>query len=162
MIAQFRSVVLFVQDIAAARHFYEELLGQKVEADFGANVGYVGGLALWDVKTACENVFQRAPEGEARLGRENLEVYFEFDDLDTAHEFLLAQGVKIVHPIMEQPWAQRVLRVYDPDGHVVELGEPMAAMVRRLAAAGLSNEAINERTMMPIRFIEGVLAGAVV
>ncbi|MBN1679538.1 MAG: VOC family protein [Anaerolineae bacterium] len=159
MNAQFRSAVLFVKDITASRRFYEQLLGQQVEMDFGVNVGYVGGLALWDVQAAFEVVFHRAPEGDARLGRENLEIYFEIEDLDAALQSLMAEEVNLVHPIVEQPWAQRVLRAYDPDGHIIELAEPMETVIHRLAASGLSKEAIHERTYMPIPFIEQTLAG---
>ncbi len=162
MNAQFRSVVLFVKDMAASRRFYEQLLGQKVDLDFGVNVGYVGGLALWDIRAVSDVVFHHAPEGETRLGRDNLEVYFEIDDLEAAQKFFQAEGVALVHPLAEQPWGQRTLRVYDPDGHIVELGEPMQVTVRRLAASGLSKEAIQQRTGMPMPFVEQTLAGAAV
>ncbi|RPJ01413.1 MAG: glyoxalase [Chloroflexi bacterium] len=159
MSAQFRSAVLFVRDMAASRHFYEHLLCQKVDMNFGVNVGYVGGLSLWDVQAAAEVVFHRAPDGGTALGRDNLEIYFETEDLEAMLQLLTTAGVKLVHPIVEHPWAQRALRAYDPDGHIVELGEPMQATVRRLAAGGLSKEEIQGRTYMPLPAIEQMLAG---
>ncbi|MCL5275069.1 MAG: VOC family protein [Chloroflexi bacterium] len=159
MNAQFRSSVLFVKDMTVSRHFYEQLLGQQVDMDFGFFVGYVGGLALWDVQAVFEVIFHHAPEGDARFGRDNLEIYFEIEDLDAALRSLMAEGVNLVHPIVEQPWAQRVLRAYDPDGHIIELAEPMQIVVHRLTASGLSKEAIHERTAMPIAFIEQTLTG---
>jgi uncharacterized glyoxalase superfamily protein PhnB len=33
--------------------------------------------------------------------------------------------VDLIHPIVEQAWGQRVFRFYDPDGHAVEVGEPL-------------------------------------
>lgn len=159
MQATFRSVVLFVGDMAASRRFYEGLLGLEVDMDFGVNVGYTCGLALWQVRAAHEAIHGHAPEDDTPLGRGNLEVYFEVDDLDAARRAVEAAGVPVVHPIVEQPWAQRVLRLYDPDGHIVELGEPMPAVVRRLAAEGLDAEGIRGRTFMPIEVIEHLLAG---
>jgi hypothetical protein len=50
-----------------------------------------------------------------------------------------------------------VLRAYDPDGHIVELAEPMPTVVRRLAAGGLSAEAIRERTGVPLSYVEQTL-----
>lgn len=156
MKAQFRSSVLFVKDMAASRHFYEQLLGQEVEMDLGVNVGYVGGLALWELQMAYHMVFQRPPEGD--LKRDCLEVYLEVDDLDAALQELTAAGIKFVHPIIEQPWAQRALRAYDPDGFVVEIGEPMPLVLRRLSASGMSAEAIAARTYMPLPVVESMLA----
>lgn len=160
MNARYCSAVLFVKEMAASRRFYEELLGQQVDMDFGVNVGYVGGLSLWEQAAALDVMFHRQPEGDARLGRENLEVYFEIEDLDAALHVFTAEGVSLVHPIIEQPWGQRALRVYDPDGHIVEVSEPMPVVVRRFAAGGLSADAISVRTGMPLPVIEQILAGA--
>jgi hypothetical protein len=64
--------------------------------------------------------------------------------------------VAVVHPLREQPWGQRVLRVYDPDGHIVEVGEPMPAVIMRFLAEGLSPEAIAQRTAMPLDIVQQV------
>ena len=162
MNARYCSAVLFVKDMAASRHFYEQLLGQQVDMDFGANVGYVGGLSLWEESSALDVMFHRKPEGEARLGRENLETYFEIEDLDAMLQALTADGVALVHPIIEQPWGQRALRAYDPDGHIVEVAEPMIVVLRRFVASGMDVEAIHARTWMPIPAIEQMLAGTAV
>jgi catechol 2,3-dioxygenase-like lactoylglutathione lyase family enzyme len=47
MTLTYQSSVLFVQDIAASRRFYQELLGQAVEMDFGSSVDFYGGFTLW-------------------------------------------------------------------------------------------------------------------
>lgn len=156
MKTQFRSAVLFVKDMAASRHFYEDLLGQEVEMDLGLNVGYVGGVGLWEASFAYKMVFQRELAGE--LGRDSLELYFEIDDLDAMQEALLTADIKFAHPIIEQPWAQRALRAYDPDGFVVEIAEPMPVVLRRLSASGLNAEAIAARTFMPLPVVEQMLS----
>lgn len=148
MNVQFRSAVLLVDDIAAARRFYEGLLGQTVLIDHGPNVGFAGGFALWQAEHAAATVgagWEPAAGGRCGHG----ELYFECDDLDAAWAALVAAGAPMAHPIREQPWGQRVLRVYDPDGHLVELGEPMEVVVRRFLAAGLTVEAVATRTAMP-------------
>ncbi|WP_195570752.1 hypothetical protein [Paenibacillus sp. 1001270B_150601_E10] len=43
---QYFSSVLFVEDITASWIFYEELLNQQVEIDYGVNIGYVGELSV--------------------------------------------------------------------------------------------------------------------
>jgi catechol 2,3-dioxygenase-like lactoylglutathione lyase family enzyme len=156
MTIQFQSSVLFVRDIQASRRFYEELLGQEVEMDFGANVGYKGGFAIWQVDSAFEMIFERPADAEARLGRDNLELYFESPDLDIVWTRLSSQGVEVVHPLRQQPWGQRVIRVLDPDGHVVEIGEPMSIVIARLLAQGMKAEAVAERTLMPLEFVQQV------
>lgn len=138
MSIRYCSAVLFVKDIPASRRFYEDLLGQQVEMDFGANVGYVGGFAIWEIGSASTMIFHRDPESTERLGRGNLELYFETEDLDGVAERLSAAGVSTVHPIYEQPWGQRALRISDPDGHIIEVGEPMTVSIKRFAERGMT------------------------
>jgi catechol 2,3-dioxygenase-like lactoylglutathione lyase family enzyme len=154
---QFQASVIFVKDIKTSRAFYEGLLGQKVLMDHGPNVGFEGGFAIWEVSHAFEMVYRRAPESGGPLGRENLELYFEAADLDAIWQQLSGAGVKAVHPVREQPWGQRVFRVQDPDGHVVEIGEPMPVVIMRYSEQGMDQATIAERTSMPLEVVEMIM-----
>jgi len=70
---------------------------------------------------------------------------------------LQAAGVNVIQPLYEQPWGQRKLRITDPDGHIVDVGEPMPLAIKRLAAEGLDCAAIHAKTMMPVSVIENIL-----
>lgn len=154
---QFQSGVLFVSDIGRSKAFYTELLGQQILMDHGLNVGFQGGFGLWQADHAEQMVYGRPLENRSVLGSDNLELYFETDDLEGLATRLEAVGVAMVHPIVEQPWAQRCLRFYDPDRHIVEVGEPMSGVVKRLHAGGLSVEGIAARTYMPASVVEVML-----
>lgn len=147
------SAVILVRDIQVSRRFYEDVLGQTVEADFGLNIGFKGGFALWQVDHARSMMQRPAPDPGAALGHDNLELYFETPDLSAEWERLAAAGVRPVHDIIEQPWGQRAFRVYDPDGYIIELGEPMPVVVQRFLDAGLPVEAVAERTSMPLEIV---------
>jgi hypothetical protein len=84
------------------------------------------------------------------------ELYFETEDLQPIYQRLNDAGVAFIHPICEQPWGQRVMRFYDPDGHIIEIGETMEAVVWRFHERGLSTEIISEKSGMPRGFIESV------
>jgi hypothetical protein len=58
---------------------------------------------------------------------------------------------------VEHPWGQRGFRIYDPDGHIVEFGEPMSETVLRLHEAGLSLDEVAAKSLMPLEFIKMVL-----
>lgn len=152
----FQSVVLFVRDIATARRFYEELLGQRVMMDLGLNVDF-GGFALWQADHATRTIFGEEARNSARLGRDNVEVYFESDEIEALFATLEAADVEILHGPAEQPWGQSTLRVRDPDGHIVEVGEPMPLVVRRFAEQGLTREEIARRTSMPIEAVRAMV-----
>ena len=156
MTIQFQSSVIFVKDIEASRRFYEELLGQEVLMDHGPNVGFVGGFAIWQVDHAYQMIFERPASEGQQLGRGNCELYFEADDLDAMQAQLSDAGVPFVHPVREHPWGQRVFRVHDPDGHIVELGEPMPAVIQRFLAQEMSAEEVAQRTSMPPEIVQQI------
>ena len=45
--------------------------------------------------------------------------------------------------VVEHPWGQRVIRFYDLDGHLIEVGESMKLVTRRFQAAGMTPEEQN-------------------
>jgi catechol 2,3-dioxygenase-like lactoylglutathione lyase family enzyme len=152
----FHSVVLLVEDIERSKRFYGVVLGQKVVMDFGRNVGFEGGLAIWEREYALNLMFQGKTEG-VKLGGNNAEIYFESGNVEALYKRLTDERVKVIHPIVEQPWSQRVFRVYDPDTHIIEFAEPMASVVLRLDSKGFSLEEIAKKSLMPMEFIKTVL-----
>jgi catechol 2,3-dioxygenase-like lactoylglutathione lyase family enzyme len=147
------SSVVFVKDMQASRQFYETVLGQKVLMDHGPNVGFEGGFALWQVEHAHQMVFA----GPKPMGSANFELYFETEHLDEMLARLDAHSIKLIHPLVEQPWGQRVIRCYDPDEHIVEIGEPMPAVILRFAGQGLLSAEIAKRTSMPEEIVKQIL-----
>ena len=56
-------------------------------------------------------------------GQKNLLLYFEDHDVDAAF-VRISPYVELIHAVQRQAWGQRVFRFYDPDRHVIEVGEP--------------------------------------
>jgi hypothetical protein len=118
---------------------------------------FKGGLALIDGNYAHKAVFGKETD-EENVGRNNLEIYFEVTDLDLIFQRLMREGVSFVHSIIEQPWGQRVFRFYDPDMHVIEIGEPMSEVILRYKQKGMQAEEISEKTSMALDTIIKILA----
>lgn len=143
------SSLIVVEDVARARRLYEGILGQKVSADFGENVGFEAGFAIHK-KAHFESLIDGRPVAS---GSNWGELYFEEDDLVPVERELLAQGYEFVHGIREQPWKQRVMRFYDADRNIVEIGESLEFLVHRLTESGNSLEEVSKLTGIPV---EGV------
>jgi len=153
---KYQASVFFVEDIQKSKHFYSEILGQKVVQDFGANVTFEGGLSIWEKAYALNVIF----EGKGKqipVGANNSEIYFESSNIEALYDGLIKEQVRVIHPVMEHPWGQRGFRVYDPDNHILEFGEPMSDTVLRLHQQGLSDEEVAKKSMMPQEFIRSVL-----
>ncbi|HNY21815.1 MAG TPA: VOC family protein [Treponemataceae bacterium] len=149
------SFVLFVSDVGASKDFYSRVLNQEIAMEIGnINIGFKNGLALWDKKYATNVIFGK--ESADNGVKQDLEVYFETDDIDAYYADLKAKGVEFVHGIKTQPWQQRVFRVYDPDRFIVEIGETMPNVIKRLKSEGLSDDEIAAKTSMPLEAVKAM------
>lgn len=95
--------------------------------DFGANKTLTGGLVLQTIETYKDFI----GKDEICFGGNNFEIYFEEDDFDVFINRLNEFDVDYVHPVKEHSWGQRVVRIYDPDRHIIEIGENMKVVCRR-------------------------------
>ncbi len=112
-------------DINRSREFYRDRLGLKVLDDFGNFVLFESGFAIHEGRSLEQTVWRTSPDTDEPYGRRNLLLYFEHEDVDAAFRNI-APHVELIHPVERQAWGQRVFRFYDPDGHAIEIGEPLA------------------------------------
>ena len=147
--------LLVVKDILHSTHFYRDILAQKVKYDFGENVTFEGDFSI-HLESHYSKLLGSTPS-KISYGSHNFELYFESEDIEASCTRLLQHGVTFIHHIVEQPWKQRVIRFYDPDKHIIEIGESMESVVQRLAKQGLSVEQIHQATSMPIDFVRSVV-----
>jgi catechol 2,3-dioxygenase-like lactoylglutathione lyase family enzyme len=153
---KFQAAVFFVADVEVAKHFYSDVLGQKIVNDFGANVTFEGGLSIWRTDYALNIIFKEEAK-QVQVGANNAEIYFECSGIEAFFERLKKEQVRIIHPVMEHPWGQWGFRIYDPDGHIIEFGEPMSETVVRLHKQGLNFDEVAAKSMMPPEFIKAAL-----
>ena len=134
--------VISVADIGAARKFYENLFGLEVYQDYGKNIAFTCGLALqqdfdWLVSIPKEKVLKKS---------NNAEVVFEEQDFDGFLNRLKEYPeIEYLGEVIEHSWGQRVIRFYDLDGHLIEVGEDMKMVVRRFLNTGMTMEEVSER-----------------
>jgi DNA gyrase inhibitor GyrI/catechol 2,3-dioxygenase-like lactoylglutathione lyase family enzyme len=136
---KFRGGLLVVTDLERSKAFYRKYLNQDVIIDYGANVTLTGGFSLQTLSSWLSFIGGL----DVRFRGNDTELYFETDDYD---EFLSNIGeLELVRPPIEQPWGQRCVRFYDPDGHIIEVGEPVTAAATRFKKSGMNVSQIAER-----------------
>ena len=114
--------LIVVKDIGKAEKYYHDLFGLETLADNDGNMILSGGLVLQEEK------YWRGFLGRDVVPRNNAcELYFEEEDLDAFFEKLeaLYPETEFVNLPMTHSWGQRVMRFYDPDGNLIEVGTPM-------------------------------------
>jgi catechol 2,3-dioxygenase-like lactoylglutathione lyase family enzyme len=99
-------------DTAAARAFYEELLGLKLVMDFG-----------WILTFASDEL--QAPQvsvmSEGGSGTPVPDLSIEVDDVDEVYARAAASAFEIVYAIVDEPWGVRRFFVRDPFGKIVNI-----------------------------------------
>ena len=151
---KFSCSVIAVKNIEISKKFYETVLNQKIISDFGINVTFEGDFALQQGFGEMIGI----SKNEVKQKSNNFEMYFEEENFDDFLEKLKTmKEIKYVHDVKKHDWGQRVVRFYDPDEHIIEVGETMENVAKRFFADGLSIEEISEKTMLPIEFLKNCL-----
>lgn len=146
--------VVSVADINAAREFYEDLFGLEVYQDYGKNIAFTCGLALqqdfdWLVNLPKEKVLKKS---------NNAEIVFEEQDFDGFLNKLKAYSeIEYLGEVIEHSWGQRVIRFYDLDGHLIEVGEDMQMVVKRFLASGMTMEEVSAKMDVSIEDLTKLL-----
>lgn len=146
-----KNILIVVSDIEKSKAFYKDLFGLDVIADFDGNVVLTEGLALQEKK-----IWEGFIEKEVVCGGNDAELYFEENDIDAFLEKLENSQFEIeyLNKCIEHDWGQRVIRLYDPDKHIIEIGESMEYVARRFLKMGMSAEQVAEKTQLPISQVE--------
>lgn len=151
---RFACPVIAVSDLEASKRFYETLLNQKIVQDLGWNVTFQGGFAIQYnfaelVSIDKDTVINRS---------HNFELYFEEDNFDDFIEHLKKfNNIRYVHQPKKHDWQQRVVRIYDPDQYIIEIGESMAVIAKRYLNQGYSAEETAKIIQHPVEFVRSIM-----
>jgi len=146
---KFMGSLITVADIKKSRDFYENVLEQKVEADYGENVSF-GGFSIHlqpHFKMLIDNK-------DVVVGGNNFELYFEYDNLEQIVEKLKVKKVEFIHELQEAPWKQLGVKFYDPDKNIIEIGETLEYLSFRLYKQGNTFDEVSKLTGLSREFIE--------
>ena len=112
--------VIFVRDMVAMRHFYEDVLGFAMLRELSP--GWVDSrvgphtLALaWPSLTAAD---APTPKGSASL---QLAFKVSAPEVDQCADALVRMGVNLLSPPTDQTFGHRTLFFRDPDGNLLEV-----------------------------------------
>lgn len=135
-------VVISVADVKASKDFYQDLFGLELYQDYGRNMSFTCGISLqqdfdWLVNLPADKVMKRP---------NNMEICFEESDFDGFLSKLRKyQNIVYLGDVVEHGWGQRVVRFYDLDGHIIEVGEDMKMVINRFLASGMTMEEVSAK-----------------
>jgi catechol 2,3-dioxygenase-like lactoylglutathione lyase family enzyme len=121
----------FCKDIEASKKFYTQVLKREIELDIGINVAWrVAQSAAGRPRPhhpgapgeRCSST--ASPAASSCISR---------PDIENLWADVLASGAELLHPLHEEPACAAHVRFFDPDRHLIEVGEDMTVVMRRLS-----------------------------
>lgn len=120
-----KNILIVVKNLEQSRKFYHDLFGLELLLDQDGNMILTEGLVLQD-----EKIWKKFLGREIIPENNACELYFEEWDLDAFVRKLeaLYPSVRYVNRLMTHSRGQKIVRFYDPDGNLIEVGTPMESV----------------------------------
>ena len=117
-----KNVLIVTKDIDKSRQFYHDLFGLELRLDNGGNMILTEVLVLQD-----EKIWREFLRRDIIPENNTSELYFEEADIESFVAKLerLYPDIRYVNKLMTHSWGQKVVRFYDLDGNLIEVGTPM-------------------------------------
>ena len=117
-----KNVLIVVKDIEKSRKFYHDLFDIDLVLDNDGNMILTEGLVLQD-----EKIWKSFLDRDIVPKSNSCELYFEEQDIEAFARKLekLYPDIEYVNRLMTHSWGQRVIRFYDLDGNLIEVGTPI-------------------------------------
>lgn len=117
-----KNVLIVVKDIEKSRQFYNELFGLDLVLDNDGNMILTEGLVLQN-----EKIWKELLGKEILPESNSCELYFEEQNIEAFAEKLerLYPSIRYVNKLVVHSWGQKVVRFYDLDGNLIEVGTPV-------------------------------------
>ena len=121
-VMKLKNILIVVKDIKKSKQFYHDLFGLDLLLDNDGNMILTEGLVLQD-----EKIWKQFLGGDIVPKSNSSELYFEEKNIEAFVEKLerLYPAIQYVNRLMVHSWGQKVIRFYDLDGNLIEVGTPM-------------------------------------
>jgi catechol 2,3-dioxygenase-like lactoylglutathione lyase family enzyme len=118
------AITLFIDDLAAARRFYDSVFGMPIVHQDTTSTAYeFPNLVVNLVVTeAAPELITPAAVGEAGTPARMM-LTLQVDDVDAVCDRLRERGIALLNGPMTRPWGPRTAAFADPSGHVWELSD---------------------------------------
>lgn len=118
------AITLFVEDLAAAKAFYQQVFGLPVEFEDGNSAVFKFGKTLINLLkiAAADELIGPAKAAEREAGSRFV-FTLQVDDVDAMCAELNRRGVTLLNGPMDRPWGIRTASFVDPGGTIWEIAK---------------------------------------
>jgi catechol 2,3-dioxygenase-like lactoylglutathione lyase family enzyme len=118
------AITLFVEDLPAAKQFYQEVFGLPVVfEDKNSAVFKIGETLINLLKITEADALIHPARVAGREAGSRFVFTIHVDDVDALCVQLTARGVTLLNGPMDRPWGVRTASFSDPGGHIWEIAK---------------------------------------
>lgn len=116
------AITLFVDDLEAAKRFYQEVFGLPVKFEDENSAVFEFGNTLINLlkTTAAPELIEPAVVASPEAGS-RFQFTIGVDDVDATCAELATRGVELLNGPIDRPWGIRTASFRDPGGHICEI-----------------------------------------
>ncbi|MDD2412025.1 MAG: VOC family protein [Bacteroidales bacterium] len=120
-------IILYVSDPEASCVFYENIFRQeanlKVPGMTEFNISENCKLGLMPNKNIAKILAGKTPHPDSGSGIPRCELYLYVDNIQLEFDNAIKCGAKLISPIIDRDWGDRVCYFADPDNHIIAFAE---------------------------------------
>jgi len=118
------AITLFVEDLAAAKQFYEKVFDLPVDYEDNSSTVFKFGNTLVNLlKTTSAGELVDPAKVASREAGSRFVFTITVDDVDAMCAKLISRGVTLLNGPMDRPWGIRTASFMDPGGHIWEIAK---------------------------------------
>ncbi|MDO4489022.1 MAG: VOC family protein [Eubacteriales bacterium] len=119
---KYKGTLIVVKDCKKALEFYHDMFGLMLITDNDGNMELSGNIFLQE-----ENYWQQFTGRKPIPENVHTELYFEEPEIEAFVKKLEENYPEtvFVNHLMTHSWGQTVVRFFDPDGNLIEVGTPV-------------------------------------
>ena len=100
----FVNTIVFVKDITVSTKFYAELLGLRIMNSYPTIVWFKNNFAIHDARALYNTIYKKdLPAAASRHGKDNMDIYFECNNLEELYHRLKQAGPLVMMVGIEAP-----------------------------------------------------------
>jgi uncharacterized glyoxalase superfamily protein PhnB len=115
--------ILYVNDQETSRKFYQNIF--RIEADLNVpgmtefNLSYNCKVGLMPNKGIAKILGDKTPPPDSGNGIPRCELYLYVDNIQFEFDNAIKSGAKLISPIIDRDWGDKVCYFSDPDSHII-------------------------------------------
>jgi uncharacterized glyoxalase superfamily protein PhnB len=121
--------ILYVNDQATSSKFYQNIFRKNPDLNVPGmtefNLSDHCKIGLMPNKSIAKILADKTPHPDSGNGIPRVELYLYVDNIQLEFNNATKSGAKLVSPIIDRDWGDKVCYFSDPDGHIIAFAEKL-------------------------------------